>query len=146
MWTCRRRTDKLWWRSGSTAKNGGAVAVGWTEEPGGLITKDNPWSCDCGLVWLGHWLRRWLRETVEIHTLVIKEAQQMEEMAREATCLDQRTNKHIPILDLHPEDLSCQASALSGDGSSTYLLGNHLLGCLIKSISVFGLTQYLWSL
>lgn len=112
--------------------------------PGGLILKDNPWSCDCGLVWLGHWLRRWLREAIEIHTLIIKEAQQIESIAREATCLDQRTNRHIPIVDLHPEDLSCQASALSGDGSSSHLLGNHLLGCLIKTILIICFSQYIW--
>lgn len=103
-------------------------------------------SCDCGLIWLGHWLRRWLREAVEIHTLVIKEAQQMEDMAREATCLDPRTNQHISIVDLHPEDLSCQASALSGDCSSSHLLGYHVLSCLIKTISVIGLTHYFWAL
>lgn len=111
------------------------------------MLKNNPWSCDCGLVWLGHWLRRWLRETVEIHTLdVINEVQQMEDMAREATCLYQRTNRHIPIVDLRSEDLSCQASALSGDGTSSHLLGNHLLGCLIKTISVISLSRFLWTI
>jgi hypothetical protein len=86
---------------------------------GGLILKGNPWTCDCGLVWLGHWLRRWLRETMQIHTVVLEGAQQMQSLAREATCTDPRTGQQTPIVDLYPEDLSCHASALSRGGSSS---------------------------
>ncbi|XP_069684863.1 chaoptin [Periplaneta americana] len=86
---------------------------------GGLILKGNPWTCECGLVWLGHWLRRWLRETMQIHTVVLEGAQQMQSLAREATCTDPRTGQQTPILDLYPEDLSCHASALSRGGSSS---------------------------
>jgi hypothetical protein len=86
---------------------------------GGLILKGNPWTCECGLVWLGHWLRRWLRETMQIHTVVLEGAQQMQNLAREATCTDPRTGQQTPILDLYPEDLSCHASALSRGGSSS---------------------------
>lgn len=86
---------------------------------GGLILKGNPWTCDCGLVWLGHWLRRYLRETKQIHTVVLEGALQMHSLAREATCTDPRTGQQTPIPDLYPEDLRCHASALSRGGSSS---------------------------
>ncbi|GLH08939.1 Uncharacterized protein GBIM_14095 [Gryllus bimaculatus] len=92
-------------------------SVGTKLISGGMMLKGNPWSCDCGLVWLGHWLRRWLRETLQIHTAVLEGAQQMQALAREATCADPRTGQQTPLLDLYPEDLSCHASALSRGGS-----------------------------
>ncbi|KAF4518519.1 hypothetical protein B566_EDAN004263 [Ephemera danica] len=79
----------------------------------GLVLKGNPWTCDCGLVWLGHWLRRWLRETVQIHTVALEGAQHIQALAREAVCTDPRTGQQTPMVDLYPEDLSCHASALS---------------------------------
>ncbi|KAK6643443.1 hypothetical protein RUM43_004948 [Polyplax serrata] len=83
---------------------------------GGLTLNDNPWVCDCGLTWLGYWLRRWLRETVQIHTVVLEVAQQMNDLIRSATCTDS-SGQQIAIVDLYPEDLSCHASALSRGGS-----------------------------
>lgn len=82
------------------------------------MLNDNPWVCDCGLTWLGYWLRRWLRETVQIHTVVLEVAQQMNDLIRGATCTDS-SGRQIPIVDLYPEDLSCHASALSRGGSGS---------------------------
>lgn len=79
----------------------------------GLVLKGNPWTCDCSLVWLGHWLRRWLRETVQIHTVALEGAQQIQALAREAVCTDPRTGQQTPMIDLYAEDLNCHASALS---------------------------------
>jgi len=56
---------------------------------------------------------------MQIHTVVLEGAQQMQSLAREATCTDPRTGQQTPILDLYPEDLSCHASALSRGGSSS---------------------------
>ncbi|XP_045122788.1 chaoptin-like [Portunus trituberculatus] len=86
---------------------------GTTFVAGGLALEDNEWSCDCSLVWLGRWLRRWLRETLLIHTAVLKGAQRVHTLARAATCYERRTGQNVPLLDLHAEDLGCQASALS---------------------------------
>lgn len=44
-------------------------AVGTRSVIGGLDLSGNPLQCDCGLVWLGHWLRRWLRETTQIYMI-----------------------------------------------------------------------------
>lgn len=44
-------------------------AVGTRSIIGGLDTFNNPMQCECGLVWLGHWQRRWLRETSQISAL-----------------------------------------------------------------------------
>ncbi|KAG8334376.1 biological adhesion [Homalodisca vitripennis] len=80
---------------------------------GGLLLHDNPWLCDCGLVWLGHWLRRWLRESLQIHTAPLDAAQHLVLATRAATCTDPRTGRQTPLLDIYPEELSCHASALS---------------------------------
>ncbi|CAL4203145.1 unnamed protein product, partial [Meganyctiphanes norvegica] len=83
---------------------------------GGLALEGNNWNCDCSLVWLGRWTRRWLRETLLIHTAKLKGAQQVHALAREAKCFIPRTGQHVSLLDLHSEDLGCHASALSDSG------------------------------
>ncbi|KAG8286362.1 biological adhesion [Homalodisca vitripennis] len=80
------------------------------ENQGGLLLSQNPWVCDCGLAWLGHWLRRWLREVLQIHTAPLDVAQHVLMTSREVTCSHQVTGRKIPLLDLYP---NCQASALS---------------------------------
>lgn len=82
--------------------------------PGGLLVDDNPWVCDCGLVWLGAWMRRWLRESLMLHAAPIDAAQHLALAARSASCTDPRTARRTPLLDLYPEDLGCHTSALSG--------------------------------
>ncbi|RXG56366.1 hypothetical protein Avbf_12825 [Armadillidium vulgare] len=84
---------------------------------GGLALQGNDWTCDCSLVWLGQWLRRWLRETLQIHTAVLMGAQQVHQLAREATCHEPRTGQEIPLLDIRSEDLSCHASPFSGSAN-----------------------------
>lgn len=44
-------------------------AVGTRSVIGGLDLYGNAMHCDCGMVWLGHWLRRWLRETAQMNTI-----------------------------------------------------------------------------
>lgn len=52
-------------------------AVGTRSVVGGLDISGNPLQCECGLVWLGHWLRRWLRETTQINLINKDEMKQM---------------------------------------------------------------------
>lgn len=44
---------------------------------GGLNVEGNPLQCDCGLVWLGHWLRRWLRETSQVNVVTKDDVKNM---------------------------------------------------------------------
>ena len=52
-------------------------AVGTRSVVGGLDVSNNPLQCDCGLVWLGHWLRRWLRETAQVNLITKDDMKQM---------------------------------------------------------------------
>lgn len=56
-------------------------AVGTRSLVGGLDLYNNPVQCDCGLVWLGHWLRRWLRETAQMNVVTRKESRMMLEVS-----------------------------------------------------------------
>ncbi|XP_064104932.1 chaoptin-like [Macrobrachium nipponense] len=97
---------------------------------GGIALEGNDWTCECSLVWLGRWLRRWLRETLQIHTAMVKGAQEVQSKVRAATCYDPRRGQHLPLLELHSEDLGCHASALSDSGlaSSTATPKAFILG------------------
>ncbi|XP_017461654.1 PREDICTED: chaoptin-like, partial [Rhagoletis zephyria] len=51
--------------------------VGTRSIMGGLDTSHNPLECECGLVWFGHWLRRWLRESAQIKVIQKDEMKRM---------------------------------------------------------------------
>ncbi|XP_052867194.1 chaoptin [Anopheles cruzii] len=88
-------------------------AVGTRSVIGGLDVSNNPLQCECGLVWLGHWLRRWLRETAQVNLISKDEMKQMIRRAKKSTCTDPLTGRRLPFLEIFPEDLLCHASALS---------------------------------
>lgn len=90
-------------------------AVGTKLIPGGLNLNGNPWSCDCALAWLGGWMRRWLREVLQVHAVAADAAQQLQDAARQATCADPRSGQRVPLLRMR--DPGCQASALSSAAS-----------------------------
>ncbi|KAH8375722.1 hypothetical protein KR093_002687 [Drosophila rubida] len=96
--------------------------VGTRSIMGGLITSHNPLDCECGLVWFGHWLRRWLRESAQIKVIQKDDMKRMVQKARANTCRDPASGRHLPILEIFPEDLLCQASALSSSGDRLCLL------------------------
>nr|XP_015833364.1 PREDICTED: chaoptin isoform X2 [Tribolium castaneum]XP_015833366.1 PREDICTED: chaoptin isoform X2 [Tribolium castaneum]XP_015833367.1 PREDICTED: chaoptin isoform X2 [Tribolium castaneum]XP_015833368.1 PREDICTED: chaoptin isoform X2 [Tribolium castaneum]XP_015833369.1 PREDICTED: chaoptin isoform X2 [Tribolium castaneum] len=87
--------------------------VGTTLISGGLTISENPFRCGCHLAWLGHWLRRWTRESLQSHNAPVETAMRMNDMVKEATCTDITSGTRIPIVQLPPEDMSCHASALS---------------------------------
>ncbi|KAG5880820.1 hypothetical protein JTB14_019464 [Gonioctena quinquepunctata] len=92
--------------------------VGTTLISGGLFISDNSFRCGCHLSWLSHWLRRWARESVQSHNTPIETAMRINDIIREATCVDVATGVRIPIVQLQPEDMSCHASALSDSAQS----------------------------
>ncbi|XP_037960253.1 chaoptin [Teleopsis dalmanni] len=96
--------------------------VGTRSIIGGLDTSHNPLECECGLVWFGHWLRRWLRESAQIKVIQKDDMKRMVQRARANTCHDPTTGRRLPILEIFPEDLLCQASALSSSSERLFLL------------------------
>lgn len=80
---------------------------------GGLVLNGNEWICDCDLVWIGEWLRRWLRESFESHSTAIPLVHSMYEEIRTPTCMDIKGGgRIIPLIELY-SDVMCHASALS---------------------------------
>ena len=68
---------------------------------GGLALQGNPWRCSCENIWLGSWLRRWMRETLQLHTSVAERGQTIQSIVRTITCYDpENVLKKIPIVDL----------------------------------------------
>lgn len=58
--------------------------VGTRSIIGGLDISNNPLECECGLVWLGHWLRRWLRESAQIKVI---QKDEMKRMVQVSFCI-----------------------------------------------------------
>jgi Leucine-rich repeat (LRR) protein len=101
-------SPEIFYGNATTWKN-----VGTTLISGGLTISENPFRCGCHLAWLGHWLRRWTRESLQSHNAPVETAMRMNDMVKEATCADAASGARIPIVQLPPEDMSCHASALS---------------------------------
>ncbi len=53
---------------------------------GGLALQGNPLSCTCSNLWLGVWLRRWMRETLQLHTSGVDRGQAIQGIVRSITC------------------------------------------------------------
>ncbi|GIY46850.1 hypothetical protein CDAR_586671 [Caerostris darwini] len=77
---------------------------------GGVLLEDNPWVCSCELVWMGKWLRRWLRETFHVHMLSIEAMLYVNSVARKTRCSVPNTNITFAVIDLRPSDIHCQKS------------------------------------
>ncbi|KAI8120976.1 Chaoptin [Lucilia cuprina] len=109
--------------------------VGTRSIMGGLDTSHNPLECECGLVWFGHWLRRWLRESAQIKVIQKDDMKKMVQRARANTCHDPTSGKQLPILEIFPEDLLCQASALSSSSEKLFLIS-----FVVIIVPLFGMT------
>lgn len=62
-------------------------AVGTRSIIGGIDVAGNPLLCDCDHVWLGHWLRRWLREISQVNVVTKEEAKQMLTVSNFILCI-----------------------------------------------------------
>ncbi|XP_034180450.2 uncharacterized protein LOC117604471 [Osmia lignaria lignaria] len=90
-------------------------SVGTNMVAGGLQVSGNPLECDCEIAWLSLWLRRWLRESRQIHTASQSDARQLRTIAGRAVCTE-TTPSHSSdkvLLTLGTPHTACQASALS---------------------------------
>lgn len=83
---------------------------------GGLQLSGNPLECDCEIAWLSLWLRRWLRESRQIHTASQSDARQLRTIAGRAVCTEttQFYSSDRALLNFGSPSTACQASALSG--------------------------------
>lgn len=75
---------------------------------GGVLLEENPWNCTCNLLWLGQWLRRWLRETFHVNMLSIEAALYVNTVSRNAKCFLIGSNTSISIIDLRKSDVQCE--------------------------------------
>ncbi|XP_060524524.1 chaoptin [Cylas formicarius] len=110
--------------------------IGTTLITGGLRLAGNRFRCGCHLAWLGHWLRRWTRESLQAHNVPVELSLKVHEVAKEATCWDSSTQLHVPIIRLPPVDMSCQASALSSRARDRSTSGFMVILC-IATVIVF---------
>ncbi|XP_076328669.1 uncharacterized protein LOC143234861 [Tachypleus tridentatus] len=74
---------------------------------GGVLLENNPWKCGCDLIWLSHWLRRWMRETLKVQTLHFDAVLYVYNLARRSTCTVPGRNTEISIIDLRSKDMNC---------------------------------------
>lgn len=77
---------------------------------GGVLLENNPWVCSCGLVWLGHWIRRWMRETLRVQMLHFDGFLYTQNLARRTVCSVPGTNKTIPLVDLELATFGCNSN------------------------------------
>ncbi|KZC08570.1 Chaoptin [Dufourea novaeangliae] len=90
-------------------------SVGTNMVAGGLQVSGNPLECDCEIAWLSLWLRRWLRESRQIHTASQSDAKQLRMIAGRAVCTETTPSYSSDkvLLTLGTPHTACQASALS---------------------------------
>ncbi|KAL1132624.1 hypothetical protein AAG570_010576 [Ranatra chinensis] len=75
---------------------------------GGINVKDNPVVCSCKTKWLGEWMRRYLRESLQLHTMMLETNQQVVATMKEAICFHNVTGQRLPILTY--DQPGCQIS------------------------------------
>ncbi|XP_022246102.1 chaoptin-like [Limulus polyphemus] len=91
---------------------------------GGVLLENNPWTCDCDLIWLSHWLRRWMRETLQVQMLHFDAALYVYNLARQSTCKIPGSNTEIPVIDLRLEEMKCTEN----QHNTAAVISLHLLG------------------
>ncbi|KAG8187144.1 hypothetical protein JTE90_004887 [Oedothorax gibbosus] len=112
--------------------------VGQTQHiSGGVLLENNPWRCSCDLLWLGKWLRRWLRETFHLHMLSAEAELYVNGMARKATCsLPINNNSLASIIDIKEADLNCYKNSTSGGGRTTLLPSFVVFGVFVRIVMI----------
>ena len=95
--------------------------------PGGLNLAGNPWRCSCENTWIGQWQRRWLRETLQLHTDTAQQSTAMNEVVRRTTCYDpDNTLSLTPLIVLDP-DIKCYSEVKVSGAERTQTYSSLLL-------------------
>lgn len=103
---------------------------------GGLALQGNPWQCSCENVWLGVWLRRWMREALQLHTSVVERGQTVRSVVNTITC--RSGDSEMPLTELD-EETPCLAAVISS--SSAAVASQLLLSTLLLLHALLLLTQ-----
>ncbi|EEC17274.1 leucine-rich repeat (LRR) protein, partial [Ixodes scapularis] len=115
--------------------DGSALWKGTQHLAGGIRLEDNPWVCDCRLLWLSQWLRRWLRETLRVQMLNFDAAIYVHNLARQSECAYPGSSLRIPIIDLQEEDLRCTSQAVTISSTVTLITMGTLSSVVFRTIS-----------
>ena len=107
-----------------------------------MALQDNPWQCSCENVWLGEWLRRWMRETLQLHTSGVERGQSIQNIVRTITCTDPDfPGQKRPLVDLDRDVKCVQARAINaaaemrGRGAALVALAAALGALFVARIS-----------
>ncbi|GIX91095.1 chaoptin, partial [Caerostris extrusa] len=129
LWVVHLRTDH------TNQRHLGNRIPYWTAEVlKGCFTGRQSLICSCELVWMGKWLRRWLRETFHVHMLSIEAMLYVNSVARKTRCSVPNTNITFAVIDLRPSDIHCQKSvgnAFCASCSVTVIYGRSVLLCIV---------------
>lgn len=109
-----------------------------------MALQGNPWTCSCDNVWLGKWLRRWMRETLQLHTSVVERGQAIQSVVRRITCRDGGDGddaRKIPLVDLDEDRCRSEdeVSAAARISPATAWLASASAALLLMASSSFSL-------
>lgn len=89
---------------------------------GGILLDDNPLICECSLLWISDWLRKWI---YDMRIINFEAAVQAYSIAHQSTC-SIHTNesnesiqnygekiKRISILDLRSNEITCENQSIN---------------------------------
>ncbi|KFM61030.1 Chaoptin, partial [Stegodyphus mimosarum] len=109
---------------------------------GGVLLEDNPWVCGCSLVWLGGWIRRWMRETLRVQMLHFDGFLYAQNLARRTICTMPGTNVTVALVDLDPSDFGCKQG--SENNASAMTSFRDVYFWLLKTASIL-MTQWCYT-
>ena len=104
---------------------------------GGLALQGNPWSCSCSNRWVGLWLRRWMRETLQLHTSGVERSHAIQDIVRGIKCDERASSSSSATF----RDGSIQGDTLNGhvfvcDSIELKISGgSSLFGCIHSATS-----------
>ncbi|XP_040574912.1 chaoptin [Lepeophtheirus salmonis] len=129
----RTLSPEVFYSNGSLWKYNGTNII-----QGGLSLQNNPWLCSCENVWLGIWLRRWMREALQLHISPIENGINVRNMIRSIECIEEK-----PLTDLR-EDMQCVSGHASSISFSKKMI-SHADRCFVILNVLFLLLLSQWN-
>lgn len=79
---------------------------------GGIHVQHNYLMCGCEASWMGQWLRRYIRETLLVHTKNVRYSRSIYENMLELTCLDEFTGANMKLISYEQSGCYVSRSAI----------------------------------